>query len=848
VVSSVAAGEDTQAPQSALVPALPDCGEREEGDAQLWPQGVHVSLEHSDMKPQSTEAEKPPACEAADARIACSSEENIPDIAQAFSDNTPCVIVPESDPAPCDVTLPDVIEQSAEGESRDEASLSSGDAEARALEHAPQIPTRSSKEIEQDDDCHPALESEPQIETLAVDDRAAQIWPQGADVSLEPSGVEPGATETDKPVVAEASDAPIACSSEENMPDVPDAVSDDTAAVIASEIEPAPCDMTLPEAVERSDQKDNIVFSSEENKPDVAEAVADNTAAASAREIEPTPCDTALPEAVELCNEIESIIFSSEENKPDVAEAVSDNTAAVRAREIEPAACDVTPPEVLERSVEGEIWEETPLSADDSEARAQQAEPQIETLEHVPQKWEPVLRKRTCSNKEVEQDDDSKKSHPALAVEHEPAVIATQAAPAVEEGVPILSEEIKLIDMPAAAPISPVESRIEGLPDDISAPNPTHPDEFPQPSPDACDQSPMLVSKVAPDSFEAAEIKHHLEKWEPVFGKGSCSNKELARDDDSKKNHTALASEAALDSFEAAELVAETSLLRNAQEVADGEKIQNEITDLVANAPTVSSAPNADTTNAEDTIPRSDEATSEAKNEAQHDAPDLSFTGSEQAFDAPAPTPAPSTSEDVERGDPEVVDLPAPPLVGPPDVRHDDALSVAWEDAVLLPEAQAAHAARLASTKSPELAATKDFSVTEATELSLAAPQLAGTVAVSADPSFDAIAEIEQELFAPLPTEPGEAKSAEVPASESAQARPIEELLPQSSFTDMSPAPLIAAAPLEAAPPPAIEPASQRPPVVPSRLIVRSMPRAAPSDPLAALRAMTDEERIALFS
>jgi len=35
-------------------------------------------------------------------------------------------------------------------------------------------------------------------------------------------------------------------------------------------------------------------------------------------------------------------------------------------------------------------------------------------LEHVPQKW-PVLRKGTCSSKEVEQDDDSKKSHPALA-------------------------------------------------------------------------------------------------------------------------------------------------------------------------------------------------------------------------------------------------------------------------------------------------------------------------------------------------------------------------------------------------------------------------------------------------
>src|SRR6516165_7334439 len=34
--------------------------------------------------------------------------------------------------------------------------------------------------------------------------------------------------------------------------------------------------------------------------------------------------------------------------------------------------------------------------------------------------------------------------------------------------------------------------------------------------------------------------EHDPEKWEPVFGKRSCSNKELKRDDDSKKNHPAL--------------------------------------------------------------------------------------------------------------------------------------------------------------------------------------------------------------------------------------------------------------------------------------------------------------------
>jgi hypothetical protein len=36
------------------------------------------------------------------------------------------------------------------------------------------------------------------------------------------------------------------------------------------------------------------------------------------------------------------------------------------------------------------------------------------TLEHDPEKWVPVFRKRSCSNKKIERDNDSKKSHPAL--------------------------------------------------------------------------------------------------------------------------------------------------------------------------------------------------------------------------------------------------------------------------------------------------------------------------------------------------------------------------------------------------------------------------------------------------
>jgi hypothetical protein len=39
----------------------------------------------------------------------------------------------------------------------------------------------------------------------------------------------------------------------------------------------------------------------------------------------------------------------------------------------------------------------------------------ILVLKHVPQKREPVLRRRTCSNKMIERDDDAKKSHPTLA-------------------------------------------------------------------------------------------------------------------------------------------------------------------------------------------------------------------------------------------------------------------------------------------------------------------------------------------------------------------------------------------------------------------------------------------------
>src|SRR6516164_9320626 len=37
------------------------------------------------------------------------------------------------------------------------------------------------------------------------------------------------------------------------------------------------------------------------------------------------------------------------------------------------------------------------------------------------------------------------------------------------------------------------------------------------------------------------QLEHDPETWEPVFGKRSCSNKELERDDDSSRSSTPLA-------------------------------------------------------------------------------------------------------------------------------------------------------------------------------------------------------------------------------------------------------------------------------------------------------------------
>src|SRR3974390_1283937 len=44
-------------------------------------------------------------------------------------------------------------------------------------------------------------------------------------------------------------------------------------------------------------------------------------------------------------------------------------------------------------------------------------------LEHVLQRWEPVLRKRTCSDKEAERDDEVPRSTPSWQVEEMPTML-----------------------------------------------------------------------------------------------------------------------------------------------------------------------------------------------------------------------------------------------------------------------------------------------------------------------------------------------------------------------------------------------------------------------------------------
>src|SRR5438105_14861132 len=70
-------------------------------------------------------------------------------------------------------------------------------------------------------------------------------------------------------------------------------------------------------------------------------------------------------------------------------------------------------------------------------------------LEHDPEKWIPVFRKRSCSNKKIEWDDDSKKSHRALEDE------AGGHAPSDPPPYPRLVGAIRIAELPLQIALFP---------------------------------------------------------------------------------------------------------------------------------------------------------------------------------------------------------------------------------------------------------------------------------------------------------------------------------------------------------------------------------------------------------
>ena len=127
------------------------------------------------------------------------------------------------------------------------------------------------------------------------------------------------------------------------------------------------------------------------------------------------------------------------------------------------------------------------------------------------------------------------------------------------------------------------------------------------------------------------------------------------------------------------------------------------------------------------------------------------------------------------------------------------------------------------------------------------------------------LAGLDDDLFAELPEASGTVQTAAstpvspaLPPAPSPLATQEDQAAPVTIAPPLSPAPFTAE---KLAAPPAVAPASfampmpspaiavpPSPPATPARPIAKPMPRPEPNDPLAALNAMSDEERIALFT
>jgi hypothetical protein len=104
----------------------------------------------------------------------------------------------------------------------------------------------------------------------------------------------------------------------------------------------------------------------------------------------------------------------------------------------------------------------------------------------------------------------------------------------------------------------------------------------------------------------------------------------------------------------------------------------------------------------------------------------------------------------------------------------------------------------------------------------------------------DELAAIEDDLFDIAPS----ATTTQPPRA----PEPLPPTVQAAAILQMLPAAAAIPAALATAPAAAVTIATAPPPIVPARAAPRAMPRPAENDPLAALKAMSDEERIALFT
>jgi hypothetical protein len=207
------------------------------------------------------------------------------------------------------------------------------------------------------------------------------------------------------------------------------------------------------------------------------------------------------------------------------------------------------------------------------------------------------------------------------------------------------------------------------------------------------------------------------------------------------------------------------------------------------------------------------------------------------AVDAPAVAPDADASPELQPTDLSAASEPSQATAAPAGpAQGTDMLSAAWESAVAREDADVDAVAAPPATDPPATiveAEPADF-LLEPLPLPDAAsspPQPDATMMepAPAEPAADAILEIEEELFVLVP---------DVAAPDAIATQP---LLPPEPVAAPVPQPPAASAGTAAA---SIAVAAATPP----RPIAKPMPRPAPNDPLAALRAMSDEERIAVFS